>query len=283
MPRPTFSLNSPFSKCGMPHTNSTTSKPRVTSPRASESTLPCSEVMSANSSNVARRDCETRTYAGAGEGRGRSPFGKRIGGGLHRSIHFGGAGHTYFARERGGRIENVAEVVVAMGMNLRAGDEMRDSVHVFVVARRRGPASSPGSAIAIARMANFGLGIDDLNRLNDHTHGADGNMGNSQDSSNENTDPQKPEKPMSTNYSAARPKQPRPQEYYEDIKARFAEARDLRLKYRPEGTAAVHLRTSTGALAKRTRSTRTPKRPTARDRSTIRSRCCSSAAASRRC
>ena len=30
---------------------------------------------------------------------------------------------------------------------------------------------------------------------------------------------------------------PRPQSYYDDIKSRFAEARDLRLKYRPEGTA----------------------------------------------
>ena len=52
----------------------------------------------------------------------------------------------------------------------------------------------------------------------------------------ENPTPQKPEKPMSTNYSAARPKQPRPQEFYEDIKHKFAEERDLRLKYRPEGT-----------------------------------------------
>ena len=30
---------------------------------------------------------------------------------------------------------------------------------------------------------------------------------------------------------------PHPQSYYDDIKSRFAEARDLRLKYRPEGTA----------------------------------------------
>src|SRR5579863_9767865 len=52
----------------------------------------------------------------------------------------------------------------------------------------------------------------------------------------ENSTQQKPEKPMSTNYSAGRPKQPRPQEYYEDIKHKFAEERDLRLKYRPEGT-----------------------------------------------
>ena len=45
-PVPTLSLNSPFSICGIPQANSTTSMPRVSSPRASESTLPCSAVMS---------------------------------------------------------------------------------------------------------------------------------------------------------------------------------------------------------------------------------------------
>jgi len=63
--------------------------------------------------------------------------------------------------------------------------------------------------------------------------GVDGNMEKSNDDSQK---PAQPEKPMSTNYSAARPKQPRPQEYYEDIKHKFAEERDLRLNYRPEGT-----------------------------------------------
>jgi cation diffusion facilitator CzcD-associated flavoprotein CzcO len=90
----------------------------------------------------------------------------------------------------------------------------------------------------IARTRAFGLGIGvepECNQLDDHTPtGADGNMEN--EGPKENPTPQKPEKPMSTNYSAARPKQPRPQEFYEDIKHRFAEERDLRLKYRPEGT-----------------------------------------------
>ena len=49
-PRPTWSLNSPFSRSGMPVANSTTSRPRVTSPAASERTLPCSAVMMAASS-----------------------------------------------------------------------------------------------------------------------------------------------------------------------------------------------------------------------------------------
>ena len=44
MPRPTSSEKAPFSRCGMPHANSTTSMPRVTSPRASSRTLPCSAI-----------------------------------------------------------------------------------------------------------------------------------------------------------------------------------------------------------------------------------------------
>ena len=39
---PTFSLNSPLSRCGMPVANSTTSMPRVIEPSASASVLPCS-------------------------------------------------------------------------------------------------------------------------------------------------------------------------------------------------------------------------------------------------
>src|SRR4051812_2934399 len=45
-----FSVNPPLSRCGMPQANSTTSWPRVTSPRASSRTLPCSAVMIAASS-----------------------------------------------------------------------------------------------------------------------------------------------------------------------------------------------------------------------------------------
>ena len=35
----------PLSRCGIPQANSTTSRPRVTSPSASDTVLPCSEVM----------------------------------------------------------------------------------------------------------------------------------------------------------------------------------------------------------------------------------------------
>ena len=41
---PTLSLNSPFSRCGMPVANSITSMPRVIEPSASASVLPCSWV-----------------------------------------------------------------------------------------------------------------------------------------------------------------------------------------------------------------------------------------------
>ena len=46
-PVETSSLNSPFSRWGMPQANSTTSMPRATSPRASSRTLPCSAVTAA--------------------------------------------------------------------------------------------------------------------------------------------------------------------------------------------------------------------------------------------
>ena len=47
-----FSVNAPLIRCGMPQANSTTSWPRLTSPSASESTLPCSAVMIAASSSL---------------------------------------------------------------------------------------------------------------------------------------------------------------------------------------------------------------------------------------
>jgi len=45
-------VNAPLIRYGMPQANSTTSWPRLTSPSASESTLPCSEVMIAASSSL---------------------------------------------------------------------------------------------------------------------------------------------------------------------------------------------------------------------------------------
>ncbi|MCY1554364.1 hypothetical protein D9M68_909330 [compost metagenome] len=51
MPPPIWSVYWPLSNWGMPQANSTISMPRVTSPLASEKTLPCSRVISSASSS----------------------------------------------------------------------------------------------------------------------------------------------------------------------------------------------------------------------------------------
>ena len=57
--------NPPLSRCGMPQANSTTSRPRATSPAASRATLPCSAVISGASLRGARRPARgTRTAPG---------------------------------------------------------------------------------------------------------------------------------------------------------------------------------------------------------------------------
>src|SRR5690554_73548 len=52
MPGPAPSVYSPLSRCGMPHANSITSSPRWMSPRASDSTLPCSDESSRASASM---------------------------------------------------------------------------------------------------------------------------------------------------------------------------------------------------------------------------------------
>ena len=47
IPPPILSVNCVFNNCGIPQANSTISKPRITSPLASENTLPCSRVIAA--------------------------------------------------------------------------------------------------------------------------------------------------------------------------------------------------------------------------------------------
>ena len=77
---PTFSVTSPLSRCGMPSANSTTSRPRVTSPSASSRVLPCSAeissaILSAFSSSRRRKRLRMRArrsgvvFAQAGQGR----------------------------------------------------------------------------------------------------------------------------------------------------------------------------------------------------------------------
>ena len=71
MPRAIWSVNSPFSRFGMPTANSTISMPRATSPCASEKVLPCSRVsIAANSSVCCWHSCRylnsTRARASGG-------------------------------------------------------------------------------------------------------------------------------------------------------------------------------------------------------------------------
>jgi hypothetical protein len=95
-------------------------------------------------------------------------LGIRIGRGLRRYGDFERATHANFSREvPGSGIENVAWLVGALGMNLRAVDEMRDGIHVFLLRERAESASAQlrrrikGRVGPIARAANFALGIGD--------------------------------------------------------------------------------------------------------------------------
>ena len=54
MPGPAPSVNSPFSRCGAPMQNSTTSRPRCTSPLASGRVLPCSRLSASASLSMSR-------------------------------------------------------------------------------------------------------------------------------------------------------------------------------------------------------------------------------------
>ena len=68
-------------------------------------------------------------------------------------------------------------------------------------------------------------------------------------------------------FNALSSKDAKPQEYYERIKQKFAEERDLRLKYRPEGT---HSTLPISAVSWRsTRSTPTAAKSRPASRSTI--------------
>ncbi len=78
-PRPTLSLYSPLSSCGMPQANSTTSNPRAILPFASDRILPCSAVMIAASVSVAastrarkRNSTRARTCGGVADQAGKA-------------------------------------------------------------------------------------------------------------------------------------------------------------------------------------------------------------------
>ena len=131
MPGPAPSVYSPFSKCGMPQANSTTSSPRWMSPRASGRVLPCSE-----ESSLARLSysfCDQleklEHHAGAALRIGRRPGrlrGLRIGDGV---LDLGMLGERDLGLHLAGvGIENVAEAPGGSFDRL-AADEMADLTH----------------------------------------------------------------------------------------------------------------------------------------------------------
>ena len=90
------------------------------------------------------------------------------------------------------------------------------------------------------------------------------------------------EKPQSIRFDASEHRDRHPQEYYDEIKARFAAERDLRLAYRPPGTA-LYTSELQGELAHVPGRPVRRRRPSRASRSPTTSRCCSSAAGSRPC
>ena len=96
----------------MPHANSTTSMPRVTSPSASASTLPCSAVISAARSRfrVLEQLAEREQHAGPAVQRDRTPL---VGGrpcAAHDGVDVGGRRERDPAGHRaGGRVRDVGE------------------------------------------------------------------------------------------------------------------------------------------------------------------------------
>ena len=132
MPVPTASVNSPFSRCGMPQANSTTSRPRCTSPSASDSTLPCSAVMMAESSLRSRSSNSfslnmTRARRSGGVA---AHAGHAAAAAATALLDFRGVGQRDRGDDLAGRgIEHVAELAAGAGDRL-AADEMADFPHV---------------------------------------------------------------------------------------------------------------------------------------------------------
>ena len=131
MPVPTASVNSPFSRCGMPQANSTTSRPRCTSPSASDSTLPCSAVMIAESSLRSRSSSSfslniTRARRSGGVA---AQAGHAAAAAATALLDLGGIGQRDLGDDlAGGRVEHVAEFAAGAGNRL-ARDEMADVLH----------------------------------------------------------------------------------------------------------------------------------------------------------
>ena len=169
--------------------------------------------------------CETGTSRGRGQVEGVAAHSGKASEAAFTAASTRCATHANF-RARARRwlefedITKVIQILRSVSVKLRARDEMRDGIHAVVFARKPGVRKRwdklwrQGSDCSRIEIWVTNDPFSRNEYLNDHTHGVDGNMENSNDTSKDNPKLQKPEKPMSTNYSAARPKQPKPQEYY---------------------------------------------------------------------
>ena len=117
-PVETFSENPPLSRCGMPQANSTTSRPRATSPAASEATLPCSSVISCAISlawdRMSSRNANSTEARLASETR--RQVWKASLAACDRQVHLGRRGEVDLAADLPGR--RVVDVAVALGLTV---------------------------------------------------------------------------------------------------------------------------------------------------------------------
>ena len=151
-PVETCSENPPFSRWGMPVANSTFSRPRCTSPIASESTLPCCDVRTLATSALrvsissrirnmisARLESDVARHAGSASL-----------GGLDGRAHLGNVGEVDLVRlHTGRRVEHGSRSSGLAGYVL-AADVVADPLHAAQLLRTRARGFVPGDGTGAA-------------------------------------------------------------------------------------------------------------------------------------
>ena len=136
-PCETFSLKLPFSSSGRPQANSTTSRPRAISPRASDSTLPCSRVRQAASASALRATRSRNvnsTCARRPSEVSRQPGNARVAASTARSTVAASARATCACARSGRRVPDVAPARAALGR--RAVDPVENACRHGFASRR---------------------------------------------------------------------------------------------------------------------------------------------------
>ncbi len=131
-PPPTFIECSPLSRCGMPQANSTTSMPRVSSPRASDSTLPCSALIARAIASASRASSSLNLNRMRARLSGvvAAQAGNACRGDSHRGAHFFGGGQRDLLGDRsGGRVVDVGAARAPPPLECPPFDEVRDLLH----------------------------------------------------------------------------------------------------------------------------------------------------------